>query len=116
MQRDIARFNQRITFQRNKVIVDKYRNHKNTWTDYYTCWAYASTYSNEKENDSTVVPYQKQTVYFEVRHCSELAGLTSVDYRVVFNGKTYDIEGVDMMNYQNSTIKVRCSLDISRGG
>ena len=52
MERKIARFNERLTVQKNEVVVDKYGNHKNTWTDYFTCYTYASTYQYDKENEA----------------------------------------------------------------
>ena len=33
MERDIARFNERLTVQKNEVVIDKYGNHKNVRTD-----------------------------------------------------------------------------------
>jgi hypothetical protein len=41
MERKIARFNQRLTIQKNEVTVDRYGNHKNVWTDYFSCFTYA---------------------------------------------------------------------------
>ena len=36
---DIAAMNVRVTLQKNEVITDKYGNHKNTWTNYFSCYA-----------------------------------------------------------------------------
>ena len=35
----IEKMNERITIQQNSVTVDKYGNHKNGWTDYFSCAA-----------------------------------------------------------------------------
>ena len=32
----IEKMNERITVQQNAVTVDKYGNHKNDWTDYFS--------------------------------------------------------------------------------
>lgn len=34
---DVALLNEKITFQKNSVEVDAIGNHKNSWSDYYTC-------------------------------------------------------------------------------
>ena len=109
MDRKIARFNRRITIQKNTATTDKYGNHKNTWTDHYQCWAYASTYQYDSEHEAAVT-YEEQTINFEVRHCSTLADITSIGYRVMFDGNQYNIISVDMMNYQDKTIRLRCKL------
>ena len=36
---DVAALRSKVTFQKNEAVTDKYGNHKNAWTDYYTCFA-----------------------------------------------------------------------------
>ena len=115
MDHEIARFNERIVFQRNTVTVDRYNNHVNTWTDYFSCYTYASTYQQDREENGVVVR-EDQTITFEVRYCSELKVLDSIHFRVLFHGDVYNIQTVDMMNYQRKTIKVRCKLASVKGG
>ena len=102
----IARKNSRITFQKNAIIVDKYKNHINTWYDYFTCFAYANTYTAQETGDE--VTYEERSINFETRYCPELAMVTSTNYRVLFNGEVYNILSVDPVNYQNKTIKFLC--------
>lgn len=53
---DVALLNVKITFQKNSVEVDAIGNHKNGWTDYYTCHATVSGESgNEKHTAGTTV-------------------------------------------------------------
>ena len=106
MARRIARYNERITIQKNTVLVDQYKNHTNAWTDYYSCAAYVSTYQREeKENEVTL---EELSVTFEVRYCSELANITSTGYRVLFRGVPFNIESVDRMNYQRKVLQLKC--------
>ena len=114
MDRKIARFTERITFQKNTAVTDKYENHTTQWVDYFSCYTYASTYQYDKEKDSEVIR-EEQTISFEVRYCSELKNLNSIQYRVVFHGSVYNIISVDMMNYQFRTIRVRCKLGKAGG-
>lgn len=110
MDHEIARFNERITFQKNTVTVDRYKNHVNEWTDYYSCYSYASTYQYDREEKQVVIR-EDRTINFEVRWCSELKGLDSTHYRVLFHGAVYNIVNVDMMNFQRKTIRVRCERE-----
>lgn len=110
MKRKIARFNKRITIQKNTIVTDKYKNHTNAWVDYYKCSTYASTYEHDKEEQGEATIKREQTINFEVRYCSEVQGLTSDKYRVIFNGDIYDIVAVDMMNYQAETIIIQCKF------
>ena len=101
MERRIVRYNERITFQKNTVTVDQYGNHKNTWTDYFTCYAYVSTW--QKEESGNEVVHEERSVTFEVRYCSELSDLASDKYQIVFRGEAYNILSVDLMNYQKES-------------
>ena len=110
MERKIARFTERIVFQKNTTITDKYLNHTAAWVDYFSCYTYASTYQYDKEKNGEVIR-EEWTINFEVRYCSELKCLDSIHFRVMFHGAVYNIISVDMMNYQNRTIRVRCKLE-----
>ncbi len=102
----IEKLNEMITVQKNTVAVDQYSNHKNTWTDWFTCHAYADTYL--KEEDADVTTSDERSITFEARYCSELAGITSTGYRIVFHDENYNIESIDMMNWKRKTIRIKC--------
>ena len=102
----IEKLSEIITVQKNTVTIDRYGNHKNVWTDYYTCHAYADTYL--KEEEATVTTTDERGITFEVRYCSELADITSTGYKVVFRGETFNIESVDMMNWNRKAIRLKC--------
>ena len=67
---EISKLNERITIEKNAVVTDAIGNHKNTWTHYFSCYAYASTYQaeekalldllREKEGSSSVIIYLKK--------------------------------------------------------
>ena len=105
----IARKNARITFQKRTVTTDKYKNHVSSWEDYFTCWAYANTYSANETGEE--VTYEEKSVTFETRHCPELAAVSSVGYRIIFGGEQYEIQSVDPMNYQNQSIRFTCQRE-----
>ena len=113
-RRMIARYNRRITVQKNSVVTDRYGNHKNDWEDMFECYAYVSTWQREETEDSATTNEQR-SVTFGVRYCSELSGLTSDKHRIVFQGENYNIESVDMMNYQQKIIQIKAGRTVRKG-
>ena len=105
----IARKNARITFQIRTVTVDRYKNHVSSWVDYFTCFAYANTYSANETGEE--VTYEEKSITFETRYCPELAAVTSTGYRIVFNDEQYEIQSVDRMNYQNQSMRFTCQRE-----
>ena len=105
----IARKNVRITFQKNETYSDKYKNRLQRWTDYFACFAYASTYAAEEDGD--VVPMDDRRITFEVRYCPELAAIDSTGYRILFMEERYNIISVDLMNYQKRSIRFTCTKE-----
>ena len=105
----IARKNARITFQKSTITSDRYQNQIRTWEDYFTCSAYANTYTSQEGGEE--VTYENRSVTFETRYCPELAAVTSTGYRILFNGEQYNIQSVDPMNYQNKEIRFTCQRE-----
>ena len=89
----IEKLNERITIEKSTVVTDKVGNHRNTWEEYFTCFAYASTYQAQEENGE--VTAEQKSVVFTVRWCSETRGLTSTGFRIRFREQLYNIESVD---------------------
>ena len=104
---DVALLNVKITFQKNAVEVDAIGNHKNGWTDYYTCHATVSGESgNEKHTAGTTV--ENSDLAFTIRWCRKAAEIDVTGYRVVFHGELYNITSIDHMNYKKKSLKFRC--------
>lgn len=101
--------NERITVEKNTTVMDAVGNHKNEWTEYFSCACYTSTYSAQEKNGE--VTTEERTIAFNVRYCSELNNLSSTGFRVRFHGEIYNIASVDMMNYQRKEIKLLCSRE-----
>ena len=102
----IARKSERITIQKNSHSVDEMLNHISIWEDYYSCWAYASTYAVEETGEEVIS--EERSVTFEVRYCPEIALVTSTGYRVLFRDGTYDIQSIDPMNYDGKSVRITC--------
>jgi len=107
---DVAALRSKVTFQKNETVTDKYGNHKNAWTDYYTCFATIGgeglASSKEEQVAGTTVEDFSMTV--TVRYCAKTAVITSTGYRIVFNGEFYNIENIDHLNYRKRALKFMC--------
>ena len=87
---NIAAMRVRVTFQKNTVIVDKYGNHKTGWADYFN---------------------PEESLDFTCRYCSELADVESTKYRIIAEGRTYNITYVNPMGYKHNSLKFNCKLE-----
>ena len=106
---DIALLNVHITFQKNETVVDKVGNHKNEWTDYYSCHATVSGESGSETSVAANTLYDSDLA-FTVRYCNKLKDADPTKLRVVFKGEIYNISFIDHMN-----IKIRAlSSDVRR--
>lgn len=106
---DIGAMHERITFQKNTVVTDKYGNHKNTWIDYFSCWATVGTGSGTESTGVVVNP--EESLDFTTRWCSELAAVESTKYRIICEGMAYNISYVNPMGYRHNSLKFNCSLE-----
>lgn len=104
---DIALLNTRIMIQKNKIAIDVIGNHTNTWTDYYSCYA---TISGESGKETAVVGLTvgESNLNFTIRYCKKVEEVTTVDYRILFNGEVYNILSMDHMNYKKMALKFKC--------
>ena len=104
---DIAALNERVMFQVNAVVTDQYGNHKNIWTDYYSCYA---TISGETGKEQAVVgeTVEATDMNVTVRCCKKISAVKSTTHRIIFHDEIYDILAVDHLNYKRHAIKFRC--------
>ena len=107
---DIAAMNEKITIQKNVPTVDDIGNHREVWTDYYTCHATVSGEQSSVSSEAEEVGQrvEKGKIAFTVRWCQALSFVTSTEYRVSFKGDLYDITGIDHMNYRKKSVKIMC--------
>ena len=82
---EVALLNVRITFQKNEVISDAIGNHRNEWTDYYSCYATVSGESGSEKNVAANTLYESDLA-FTVRFCKALQGADPTKLRVMFQG------------------------------
>lgn len=104
---EVSLLNVRITFQKNEAVSDAIGNHRNQWTDYYSCYATVSGESGSEKNVAANTLYDSDLA-FTVRYCKALKDADTTKLRVVFDEELYDITFIDHMNFKNKCLKFRC--------
>lgn len=99
----------KITIQKKSITTDEIEQQIESWFDYFTCYAYVNNLSGS-EYWAAAQQHSENTVVFTVRYCRKLANMTSQDYRIIFRGNIYDINFVDNVMYENTTLKFKAKL------
>ena len=105
----ISALNIRILFQRNETLTDAIGNHRNQWTDYFSCYATASG-QNGEEQDETGQTVENERIDFTVRYSSETAVVTTDKYRILLHDRIYNILSVDDMAFKHNSLKFHAEL------
>lgn len=100
----------RVTFQKNEAVVDRYGNHKNAWTDFYSCYATigGEGLASSKEAQAAGTTVEEASMTVSIRWCSKAEDITPTGFRLVFMGALYNIESVDHMNFRKKSLKFTC--------
>lgn len=108
---DIAGLRVRITIQRNTTHIDAIGNHTSAWEDFFTCWATATmSGKSAEETDNAGHTQEADRLDITVRWSSETATVNSKQYRVLLDGRIYDILGIDEMGFRHNSRKFFCRL------
>ena len=105
----LGEWKERITIQKSSLGNDKAGNHVLAWEDCFSCSAYVNNLSGKEYWEAAQVNAQKD-IYFIIRYCSEVSGMNTEHYRILFRGQIYDITFIDNVRYQNKTLKLQASL------
>lgn len=107
---DIALMNEKVLFQKNRIVPDSIGNHKNEWEDYYCCFATISGegYSSSKEKETAGQTVEDTAMAVTVRYCRKTGKITSDEFRILFHGEIYNIFNVDHFNYKKKCLKFSC--------
>lgn len=110
---NIAPLNQKVTFQKYAPTVDEYGNHKNTWQDYYTCFATigGENLASSRENAVAATIVEDFQMTATVRYCQKTAAVTATGYRIKLNGELYNITNIDHLNYRKKALKFICAKE-----
>ena len=106
----VTGFRVRITIQKNETVTDRLGNHSSAWTDYFPCWASATDQTGDESEEASRTR-EEDCMDFTVRYCSETAEVTSKGYRILLNGRIYNITHVDDMGFRKRSRKFRAKLE-----
>ena len=91
---NIAGLRVRITIQKNAPVTDRNGNHTSAWSDYFSCWATAvASGKSAEETQEAGHTEEADRLDVTVRWSSETAAVNSKQYRVLLNGRIYNILG-----------------------
>ena len=108
---DVAGLNVRIMIQKGVTETDRYGNHASAWSDYFPCWATAvASGKNSDETQEAGHTQEGDRLDITVRWCSETASVNSKEYRILINGRIYDITGIDEMGFRHNSRKFHTQL------
>ena len=108
---NIAGMRVRITIQKNETFVDENANHMSVWRDYFTCWATAANSDRSVEEKHNAASTQEGSLMdITVRWCSETAVVNTKQYRVLLDGRIYDIRSIDEMEFGKRGRKLHTEL------
>ena len=93
----------RVEVRKASVTADEYGNRQNTYSLFCTRWAYCNKQSGSESFEAGTT-LEKENLYFVVRYDSHTRQITPGEYRLVFNGKTYDITSADNYKFRNESI------------
>ena len=108
---DIGGLNTRITIQKNRTVVDQFKNHTSAWTDYFSCWATCVT-SGKSAEETQEAGYTQEADRLDitVRWCGETAAVNSKQYRILLGGRIYNITSIDEMGFRHNSRKFHTIL------
>ena len=98
-------YNRLITIQHHTRTKDSEGFTTEAWTDYYTNYAYVNKLSGS-EFWAAAETASQSTIRFEMRYHPALDAVNTKDYRLVFNGHTFNITNVDNVQFRNETVKI----------
>ena len=98
-----------IIIEKRTVVEDDIGNQSSTWLPFYKGFAsvnnlYGTEYWAAAQTQS------QNTVVFTLRYNSLFNEVNSLEYRLLFRGKEYDIKSVDNVKYANISIKIKAVL------
>ena len=111
---DIGALRVRIMLQKSSTTADKYGNHISSWTDYFPCWATATTSGRQSdETEKAAVTQEKDSVDFTVRYSPEVAQVNTKEYRILLDGRIYNIRSIDEMGFKKNSRKFHTELELN---
>jgi SPP1 family predicted phage head-tail adaptor len=101
---------ERITIQHKTVTADEIGQKVENWQDFLICRAYANGLSGSEYFEAMRVNAEN-TVVFTIRYNRRLQNIDPINYRILWNRKTYNLDNCDNVMYRNMYLKLRGRCD-----
>lgn len=95
----------KVTIQKRTTGVNINLIEGEVWVPYYTNYAYVNKLSGSEFWAAAEVAAQS-TVRFTFRWHNKLKDVNAKDYRILFDGKPYNITNVDDVQMKHETVKI----------
>lgn len=103
---EIVSLDNRITFQKKSLEFDELHRQTEEWSDFFTCWCNIKLVSSN-ENEQKGVNKLTETYSFVVRKMKELNKINSLEYRIIFNNKVFDIIEIDTFSRDKKYLRIK---------
>ena len=107
-------FNQKITIQQKINTTDNDGYETTTWNDFKTLWCKANGVSN-KEFFTNMSEKNEDIITFSVRYSDSLNVVDTLNYRILFHQKIYDIVSIDNFEFRNLSLIFRAVGGVTNG-
>lgn len=97
-----------VTIEKSGYTEDSTRNQIPIWTEHYKGYAYVNNLSGSEYWEAAQTK-SENTVMFILRYHPLLGAMDTKKYRVIHQGKEYNIASIDNVQYKNETIKIRAT-------
>lgn len=105
--RDVGKvLRHKVDIEKKTVSEDDIGNQHETWMHWRYFWIEANGLHGAEYYAAASVN-EENTVELSLRYCKDLDSLNTIDYRVIFNDKTYDIKAVDPVKYEDRWVKLK---------
>lgn len=107
---DAGKYTELITIQvRSLGEQNKNGFAKEEWINYYRNYAYANNLYGTEYYGAAMIQEQ-ETVKLTLRWKQALEAVNTLDYRVLWRGRVYDIKSVDNTQYRNEKVVIKVML------
>ena len=100
---------ERITIQKSNTKTDKTGNHTLVWSDHYKCYSYVNNLSGREYWEAKQFNAETE-LDFVIRYCSEVSGLDTEHFRILFRGNIYNISFVETPKFNYAAALSVCIL------
>lgn len=103
---NVGRMDKRIVIQVLAAESDNIGNQITVWENFHKCWANVGGVSG-KEYWQAREQHEEKIISFKLRYCRKLDDLNSTGYRIMYNGKIYNIQYIDNLHQANSLLVIK---------